>query len=57
MCRKNNLASLRSQLVLTIVPLFLIGELIVIAIISVLFGFGYFTLQEITSRYFHGINL
>ena len=57
MCRKNNLASLRSQLVLTIVPLFLIGELIVIAIISVLFGFGYFTLQDLTSRYFLVIKL
>lgn len=49
--------SLRSQLVLTIVPLFLIGELIVIAIMHVLFGFEYFTLQDMTSRYCHVINL
>lgn len=57
MCRNNTRVSLRSQLVLTIVPLFLIGELIVIAIMHVLFGFGYFTLQDMTSRYHHLINL
>ena len=57
MCKKTTRVSLRSQLVLTIVPLFLIGELIVIAILHVLFGIEYFTLQDMTSRYFQVINL
>ncbi len=42
--------SLRSKLVLSIVPLFLIGELIVIGIMIARFVFGYFSLQSLTGK-------
>jgi hypothetical protein len=50
MCKKKRVHSLRSKLVVNIVPLFLIGEFAAMALIGALYVYNYVDWRDYTSK-------